>query len=94
MTDLSQGIQTGVIIGAFWGLLKWTVTDKLKAIAGDIFELKESRKEDTTKIHHLDTRIGKVEEWKANLQEFGAFFGRRKTDGCPNPDCPYEERGR
>lgn len=94
MTDLSQGVQTGVLIGAFWGLLKWTVTDKLKVIAGDISELKKDRREDTGKIHHLDTRLGKVEEWKANVIDFGGVFGRRKTDVCPNPDCPYEERAR
>ena len=93
MTDLSQGIQTGVIIGAFWGLLKWTVTDKLKAIAGDISELKEARREDTGKIHHIDTRLGKVEEWRKNLQEFGTVFGRRKMDRCPNPEYPYEDGG-
>jgi hypothetical protein len=79
------------MIGAFWGLLKWTVTDKLKAIAGDISELKKDRREDSGRINHIDNRLGKVEEWRSNVQEFGNIFGRRKFDKCPSPDCPYEE---
>ena len=73
MSDNALGslFQTAAIIGAFWGLLKWTVTDKLKTISTDIGELKAGRKEDTDKIHAIDKRVAQIEERHRQIDTWG-----------------------
>lgn len=83
-------IQNGLMLGAFAWLLKLLVSDKLKTISQDINELKKGRQEDTGKIHAIDGRVIRLEEWRENTAN-GAL-GRRVTDHCPLPNCPIEHR--
>ncbi len=86
---ISALIQNGLLLAAFGWLLKALVSDKLKSIGTDINDLKKWRKEDSEKTHSIDNRVVRLEEWRENT---GAALGRRATDRCPAPDCPYEDR--
>lgn len=89
--ETSTIIQTGVVIGAFWGLLKWTVTDKLKTIAGDIHDLKLGRKEDSEKIQAHAETLAEIKE-RHRQEDAGLHaFGRRAHDHCTAPNCPFEQ---
>lgn len=81
-------VQNGLLLAAFGWLLKALVSDKLKTIGNDINELKKGRQEDTGKIHAIDGRVIRLEEWRDNTAS-GAL-GRRRSDHCPMPNCPIE----
>jgi septal ring factor EnvC (AmiA/AmiB activator) len=67
---LSALIQNGLLLACLGWLLKYMVSDKLKTISSDISELKQARAEDTAKIHHIDTRVARIEERHKQLDSW------------------------
>jgi hypothetical protein len=83
-------LRDGLLLAAFGWLLKALVSDKLRSIGADINDLKKGRADDAKKLHGIDNRVVRLEEWRANT----GTAGRRGTDLCPAEDCPYEKGAR
>ena len=83
-----------VLLGAFWGLLKWTISRELKNIYATIDRefrgvnqtlkrVEDQGNANTSELRDMHGRVSVLEATRPGL-------GRRRTDRCPSPDCPYE----
>ena len=70
-----------VLLGGMAGLIKTMVLGRLDKMDGKL----DSQ---GAQINHVDGRVIRLEEWRANLP-LGAL-GRRTSDHCPMPECPHE----
>lgn len=93
--DLSgKLIDLAVLMACFWGLLKWTVNRELKNIYATMtlqFDainqaLRRGEKQNTEHAKTLTDHHARL----SVLEDRGGSLGRRKTDRCSAPDCPYE----
>lgn len=71
-----------ILLGGMAGLIKTMVLGRLDKMDGKL----DSQ---GAQINHVDGRVIRLEEWRANLP-LGAL-GRRSSDHCPVPNCPHEE---
>lgn len=87
-------VDLAVLMACFWGLLKWTVNRELKNIyatmalqfkaIGEVLQRVEKQGDSHSRDirdHHARISV---------LEDRGGSLGRRKTDHCSAPDCPYE----
>jgi len=87
-------IDLGVLLIAFWGLLKWTISRELKniystmdrefkAVNSGLARVEKQGDGHSTELRDMHGRV-------SALEAGGVSLGRRKTDHCPAPDCPWE----
>ncbi len=69
-----------IILGGMAGLIKAMVLKRLDNIETKIDGHDE-------RLQNVTGRVISLEEWRRN----SSLLGRRATDGCPAPDCPYDK---
>ena len=93
----SKLLDFAVLLTAFWALLKWTVSRELKNIYATMdrefravnLTLQRVEKQGDGHSRELRDMHARV----SVLESMGTLpgLGRRKTDHCPSPDCPYKD---
>lgn len=92
--DLTKLIDAAAFLAAFWALLKWTVGRELKNIYATM-QLQFNALAETLKRveQQSDKHSQDIRDHHARisvLEDRGGSLGRRKTDRCTAPDCPWE----
>jgi len=91
----SKFLDFAVLLAAFWALLKWTVSRELKNIYatinrefqivnGTLQRVEKQGDGHSRELRNLHARVSVLESTSPGV-------GRRKTDHCSSPECPYED---
>lgn len=89
-----------VLLGAFWGLLKWTISRELKNIYTTIDReftnvnqtlkrVEDQGNANTSELRDMHGRVSVLEATRPGVNR--SNLGRRKGDRCSAVDCPLED---
>lgn len=96
----SKLVDFAVLLAAFWALLKWTISRELKNIYATIDRefrgvnqtlkrVEDQGNANTSELRDMHGRVSVLEATRGDITRPG--LGRRRSDRCPSPECPYED---
>lgn len=92
-------LDLAVLLAAFWGLLKWTISRELKNIYATIDRefrgvnqtlkrVEDQGNANTSELRDMHGRVSVLEATRPGVNR--SNLGRRKGDRCSAQDCPFE----